>query len=64
MEPYDRLMQSINDLKERLDSCTCKWVGASEIAQLAQLRVLVNKYPAHAREFVAEEYTHVDQSGR
>ena len=46
------LDRAIREYYEVLDSL--KWTGASQIGELAQLKVLIDKYPDNARQLVTE----------
>ena len=46
------LDRAVREFYETLDSL--KWTGASQIAELAQLKLLVSKYPDNARQLVTE----------
>lgn len=51
-ETEDPLQRSIREFREALDSRP--WVGVSRLAEVAQLRVLIQRYAAEARSALAE----------
>lgn len=56
MSSPEGLQRSVNEFYAMLDSLS--FTGASQIAELSQLKVLISKYPKQARGMVAE----LDQS--
>jgi hypothetical protein len=58
MTPEERLQHSIAEFHAMLDSM--RFTGASQVAEVQQLQVLVTKYPHHARNFLAD----LDPPGR
>lgn len=50
--PEDPLAKSVREFYEVLDSI--RWTGASQIAELSQLKLLIGKHPAQARQMFAE----------
>lgn len=51
-DPYG-LPRALDDFYETLDSL--RFQGVSQLAELAKLKVLVHKYPDHARQMLDEE---------
>jgi hypothetical protein len=51
-ETEDPVQRSIREFREAFDSRP--WIGVSRLAEVAQLRVLIQKYPAEARSALAE----------
>ncbi|MEV5754547.1 hypothetical protein AB0L00_42635 [Actinoallomurus sp. NPDC052308] len=58
MTPEERLRRSLVEFHAVLDAM--RFTGASQVAEVQWLRVLVTKYPRHARHFLAE----LDPPGR
>jgi hypothetical protein len=52
MSSPEDLQRSVDEFYAMLDSMSL--TGVSQIAELSQLRVLITKYPQHAREMVGE----------
>lgn len=49
----DELVRAVREFNEAVDSLA--WPGVSWIAELAQLKTLVAKYPDHARQVLGEQ---------
>ncbi|MCO6005157.1 hypothetical protein NE236_09185 [Actinoallomurus purpureus] len=58
MTPEERLQHSLEEYHAVLDSM--RFTGASQVAEVQQLQILVTKYPDHARHFLAD----LDRSGQ
>jgi hypothetical protein len=52
MTDNDSLQRAIDDFYRTLDSM--RFQGVSQLAELAQLKVLISKYPDHARQMINE----------
>jgi hypothetical protein len=48
----NNLARAVREFYALLDSM--KWTGASQVAELAQLKLLIGKYPDNARNLVAD----------
>ena len=52
-DPYG-LQRALDDFYETLDSL--RFQSVSQLAELAKLKVLIHKYPDHARQMLDEEH--------
>jgi hypothetical protein len=52
MTDNDSLQRAIDDFYRTLDSM--RFQGVSQLAELSQLKVLISKYPEHARKMINE----------
>ncbi len=52
MASPDELMRAVEDLRDTLNSMSRQ--GVSRIADLAQLKILITRYPADARAFLEQ----------
>jgi hypothetical protein len=52
MTDKNSLQRAIDDFYEVLDSM--RFQGLSQLAELSQLKVLISKYPDHARQILDE----------
>ncbi len=49
----NELARAVREFNAAVDSLT--WPGVSWIAELAQLKILITKYPDHARQLLGEQ---------